>query len=62
MKRGPVPVAEPSAPPYEAIGSPHGPSVSFTGPFDLSNCRSQSPGFNCIGPLGASESVGVGRT
>ena len=27
----------------------------------LSNCRSQ-PGFNCIGPRGASKNLGLGRT
>ena len=52
IKMGPVPVAGPL---LSLIGpSIQRPSVPLTGPFQLSNCRSQFPGFNRIGPLGAS--------
>ena len=33
----------------------------YQGPFKLFNFRSQ-PGFNCKGPRGASENIGLGRT
>ena len=46
-----------------------GPSVPVTGPSlpltrALSNCLivGHSPGFNCIGPRGASKNIGLGRT
>ena len=62
MKRGPVPVARPSVPLM-------GPSVPVTGPRfpvqgALFNCLivGHSPGFNCIGPRGASENIGLGQT
>ena len=64
IKRGPVPVTGPLGSPYRAIGSPYRaigspyrPSVPLTGALLLSNCRSQ-PGFNCIGPRGASKNIG----
>ena len=48
--------------PYRAIGSPFGPSAPLTGA--LLNCLivGQSPGFNCIGPRGASKNIGLGQT
>ena len=39
--------------PLQPLRSPYG------GPFYLSDCRSQFPGSNCIGPLGASKNVGL---
>ena len=62
IKRGLVPVTGPSVPLT-------GPSVPLTGPrFPLRgpffNCLivGHSPGFNCIGPRGASKNRGLGRT
>ena len=40
-----------------ALRSPVRASVPLTGPFQLSSCRSQSPGFYCIGPLGVINSI-----
>ena len=41
---------------------PYRPSVPLTGA--LFNCPivGHSPGFNCIGPRGASKSIGLGQT
>ena len=48
--------------PYGATGSPYRLSVPLTGA--LSNCLivGHCPGSNCIDPLGASKSIGLGRT
>ena len=34
-----------------------GPRFTLRGPFELSNCRSQSAGFSWTGPLGSSKSM-----
>ena len=44
--------------PCRAIGSPYSPCAPRMGPL---LCRSQSPGPNCIGPLGASKKKGLGQ-
>ena len=45
---------------YGAIGSPYRPSVPLTEA--LFNCQivGHSPGFNCVGPRGASKNIGLG--
>ena len=47
-KRGPVPVTEPSVP--------------LTGALFYCLIVGHSPGFNCVGPRGASKNIGLGRT
>ena len=49
--------------PLQAIGSPYTPSVPLT-LWTLLNCLivGHSPGFDCIGPQGATKNIGLGRT
>ena len=37
-------------------------SSPYGAPLEWSNCWSQSAGFNCIGPQGASKNIGLGQT
>ena len=62
LKRGPVPVTGPSVPDTGPSVPDTGPSFPLTGA--LCNCLivGHSPGFNCIGPRGASKNIGLGRT
>ena len=48
--------------PYGAIGPPHRPLVPLTGALFSCLIVGHSPGLNCIGPRGGSQSMGLGRT
>ena len=62
IKRGPVPVTGPSVLLTGLLVPLTGPPFPLRCPFILSNCRSQFPGFSCIGPLGAAKNIGLGWT